>query len=88
MAVRGDEDAPGDRGTKLEQSRADFEETMARCRRVFGDVQPLGALIEDGHVVGAINLLRRTVTDYRSGEPISREPDETEAAIIESTGTR
>ena len=26
--------------TKLEQSRADFEETMARCRRVFGDVQP------------------------------------------------
>ena len=66
--------------TKLEQSRADFEETMARCRRVFGDVQPLGApLIEDGHVVGAINLLRRTVTDYRSGEPMSREPDETEA---------
>ena len=35
------------------------------------------------HVVGAINLLRRSVTDYRSGEPMSREPDETEAAIIE-----
>ena len=70
--------------TKLEQSRADFEETMARCRRVFGDVQPLGApLIENAHVVGAINLLRRTVTDYRSGEPMSREPDETEAAIID-----
>ena len=69
--------------TKLEQSRADFEETMARCRRVFGDVQPVGApLIEDGHVVGAINLLRRSVTDYRSGEPTAREPDET-AAIIE-----
>ena len=28
--------------TKLEQSRADFEESMARCRRVFGDVQPVG----------------------------------------------
>ena len=70
--------------TKLEQSRADFEESMARCRQVFGDVQPLGVpLIEDGHVVGAINLLRRSVTDYRSGEPMSREPDETEAAIIE-----
>src|SRR5215207_7416466 len=70
--------------TKLEQSRADFDESMARCRRVFGDVQPLGApLIEDAHVVGAINLLRRTVSDYRSGEPMSREPDETEAAIIE-----
>ena len=70
--------------TKLEQSRADFDETIARCRRVFGDVQPVGApLIEDGHVTGAINLLRRTVTDYRSGEPTSREPDEAEAAIIE-----
>jgi elongation factor G len=70
--------------TKLEQSRADFDETIARCRLVFGDVQPVGApLIEDGHVTGAINLLRRSVTDYRSGEPTSREPDETEASIIE-----
>jgi elongation factor G len=70
--------------TKLEQSRADFDETIARCRRIFGDVQPVGApLIEDGHVSGAINLLRRSVTDYRSGEPTSREPDETEATIIE-----
>ena len=70
--------------TKLEQSRADFDETIARCRRVFGDVQPVGApLIEDGHVTGAINLLRRTVTDYRSGEPTSREADEAEATIIE-----
>ena len=70
--------------TKLEQSRADFEEAIARCRRVFGDVQPLGIpLIEDGHVVGAINLLRRSVTDYRSGEPVSREPDDTEAAMID-----
>jgi elongation factor G len=34
-------------------------------------------------VVGAINLLRRTVTDYRSGEPTLREPDEMDAAIIE-----
>jgi elongation factor G len=70
--------------TKLEQSRADFDEAIARCRLVFGDVQPVGApLIEDGHVTGAINLLRRTVTDYRSGEPTSREPDDTEVSIIE-----
>jgi len=70
--------------TKLEQSRADFDETIARCRLVFGDVQPVGApLIEDGHVTGAINLLRRSVTDYRSGEPTLREPDETELSIIE-----
>ena len=46
--------------------------------------RPLGApLIEDGHVVGAINFLRRSVTDYRSGEPVSREPDETDAEIID-----
>ena len=70
--------------TKLEQSRADFDEAIARCRLVFGDVQPVGApLIEDGHVTGAINLLRRSVTDYRSGEPTLREPDVDEAAIIE-----
>ena len=70
--------------TKLEQSRADFDESIARCRRVFGDVQALGApLIEDGHVVGAINFLRRSVTDYRSGEPVSRDPDETDAEIID-----
>ena len=70
--------------TKLEQSRADFDESIARCRRVFGDVQALGApLIEDGHVIGAINFLRRSVTDYRSGEPVSREPDETDAEIID-----
>jgi elongation factor G len=70
--------------TKLEQSRADFNEAYDRCRRIFGDVQPVGApLIEDGHVVGAINLLRRSVTDYRSGEPVGRQPDENEATIIE-----
>jgi elongation factor G len=70
--------------TKLEQTRADFDESIDRCRLIFGDVQPLGVpLIEDGHVVGAINLLRRGVTDYRSGEPTAREPDETEAAIID-----
>ena len=70
--------------TKLEQSRADFDESIARCRRVFGDVQALGApLIEDGHVIGAINFLRRSVTDYRSGEPVSRDPDETDAEIID-----
>jgi elongation factor G len=70
--------------TKLEQARADFEEAIDRCRRVFGDVQPLGVpLIEDGHVVGEINLLRRTVIDYRGSEPITRDPDETEAAIID-----
>jgi elongation factor G len=70
--------------TKLEQSRADFDESIARCRRIFGAVQPLGVpLIEDSHVVGEINLLRRTVIDYHDKEPITREPNEAETAIIE-----
>ena len=29
--------------TKLEHARADFDETVARCQRTFGDAQPLGA---------------------------------------------
>ena len=28
--------------TKLEQARADFDETVARCRRTFGDAQAMG----------------------------------------------
>src|SRR5688572_20779782 len=36
--------------TKLEQSRADFDETIARCRRIFGDVQPVGAQVGRAHV--------------------------------------
>ena len=27
--------------TKLEQARADFDETVARCQRAFGDAQPV-----------------------------------------------
>ena len=33
--------------TKLEQSRADFDETIARCRLIFGDVQPVGVPVID-----------------------------------------
>jgi elongation factor G len=70
--------------TKLEHARADFDETVARCRRTFGDAQPVGVpLLADGNVTGEINTLRRTITDYRNGEATPRSPDPAEAALIE-----
>src|SRR3712207_4000230 len=55
--------------TKLEQSRGTFEETVARCRRVFGDAQPIDVplLTDNGVAARLVNLLRRTVADYSEG---------------------
>ena len=70
--------------SRLEHARADFDETVSRCRRNFGDAQPLGLpLHAGGRVTGAINLLRRAVMDYPDGAPIVREADAAEAALIE-----
>ena len=70
--------------TKLEQARADFDDAVARCRRTFGDAQPLEVpLVDDGHVFGSINLLRRTVTDLSGDEPSLRDPDDEERALTE-----
>jgi len=70
--------------TKLEHARADYAEAVARCQRGFGDAQPLGLpVISDGRVTGAINLLRRTVTDYPNGAAVAREADAAETAVIE-----
>ena len=70
--------------TKLEQARSDFDETVARCQRTFGDAQPVDVpLITDGSVVRLVNLLRRTVLDYRDGTAAVREPDAEELALIE-----
>ncbi len=70
--------------TKLEQARADFDDTVQRCQRAFGDVQPLGLpQVESGHVVGWVNVLRRVVTDYRGAAPTEREPDPDEADVID-----
>ncbi len=71
--------------TKLEQARADFPETVARCRRTFGDAQPLEVpLLDDaGGLRGCASLLRRRVLDFTGSEPTDREPDDDEAAMIE-----
>jgi elongation factor G len=70
--------------TKLEQSRGDFDETVARCRRVFGDAQPVDVpLLAEGGVARLVNLLRRTVADYSNGAATVRPPDADEAELIE-----
>src|SRR3712207_6095862 len=54
--------------TRLDHQRADFEETVAECQRVFGDnVMPLYLPLhgDDGNsVVGLIGLISQRVFDY------------------------
>jgi elongation factor G len=71
--------------TKLEQSRGSFDDTVARCRRIFGDAQPVDVplLTDDGVAARLVNLLRRTVADYRDGAASVRPPDDEETALIE-----
>jgi len=70
--------------TKLEHAQADFDATVERCRVTFGDAQPgTVPLISDGSMIGEINLLRRTVLEYRNGEVKPRDPDQAEAALLE-----
>ncbi len=66
--------------SRLDHQRADFDETLALCRRVFGDnVLPLYLPMhgDDGQsVVGLIGLITQRVFDYSGGYPPTvREPD-------------
>jgi len=59
--------------TRLDHPRADFDEVVALCGRVFGDgVIPLYLPMhgDDGEsVVGLIGLLTQRVFDYSTGHP-------------------
>src|SRR5436309_4607414 len=59
--------------TRLDHQRADFDETLAECQRVFGDnVMPLYLPLhgDDGtSVVGLIGLISQRVFDYSNGYP-------------------
>ncbi|GAA4685985.1 elongation factor G-like protein EF-G2 [Phytohabitans rumicis] len=66
--------------TRLDHQRADFDETVALCQRVFGDnVLPLylPMLGDDGEsTVGLMGLITRRVFDYTDGYPPEvRDPD-------------
>jgi len=65
---------------RLDHPRADFDETVALCQRVFGDnVLPLylPMLGDDGvSVAGLLGLITRRVFDYTAGLPaVVRDPD-------------
>ncbi|WP_433532498.1 elongation factor G-like protein EF-G2 [Micromonospora sp. CA-263727] len=76
--------------SRLDHPRADFDEAVALCQRVFGDnVLPLHLpmLGDDGvSTVGLLGLITRRVFDYTDGLPPQvREPDpEHLPAIVES----
>ncbi|GII24320.1 elongation factor G-like protein EF-G2 [Planosporangium mesophilum] len=74
--------------TRLDHQRADFDETIAICQRVFGDnVLPLylPMLGDDGETVaGLIGLITQRVFDYSEGyPPVVREPDAEHLPAIE-----
>jgi elongation factor G len=72
--------------TRLDHQRADFEESVAICRRVFGDnVLPLYLPLhsDDGGVAGLIGLLSRTVQDYSGGSLVERAADPEHLELIE-----
>jgi elongation factor G len=74
--------------TRLDHQRADFDETLALCQRVFGDnVLPLYLPMhgDDGvSVQGLIGLISQRVFDYSAGYPPQlREPDAEHLPAIE-----
>jgi elongation factor G len=74
--------------TKLDKDRADFDEAVAICQRMFGDgVLPLylPMAADDGSPAGLIGLLSRTVADHSSGTRVERQPDPEHLALIDTT---
>ena len=75
--------------TRLDHQRADFEETLAECQRVFGDnVLPLYLPLhgDDGQsVAGLIGLITQRVFDYSSYPPAVRDPDAEHLPLIEES---
>jgi elongation factor G len=71
--------------SKLDRERADFEETVALCQRVFGDgVLPLYLPLhtDDEHVGGVIGLLSQRIFDYSGGSRVERDPDPEHLPLI------
>jgi len=73
---------------RLDHQRADFDETLALCQRVFGDnVLPLYLPLhgDDGQsVAGLIGLITQRVYDYSTGyPPVLRDPDAEHLPAIE-----
>jgi elongation factor G len=80
--------------TRLDHPRADFDEAVAICQRVFGDgVLPLYLPMHDHtdeQVCGLIGLLSQRIFDYSGGAfpPVVREPDAEHLPLIEDARNR
>jgi elongation factor G len=75
--------------TRLDHQRADHDEAVAICQRVFGDnVLPLylPMAADDGQPAGLIGLLSRKVSDYSAGgyTPTHRDPDAEHVDLIDN----
>ena len=75
--------------TRLDHQRADHDEAVAICQRVFGEnVLPLYLPMagDDGQPAGLIGLLSRTVSDYSRGgySPSRRAPDAEHLELIDN----
>ena len=74
--------------TRLDHPRADFDELVAICQRVFGEgVMPLmlPMMADDGSPAGFIDLITERIHDYSSGTRVDREPEQTHLDLIENT---
>ncbi len=74
--------------TRLDHPRADFDELVAICQRVFGEgVMPLmlPMMADDGTPAGFIDLITERIHDYSSGTRVDREPEQTHLDLIENT---
>jgi elongation factor G len=76
--------------THLDQQRADFEEALAVCQRVFGEgVQPLYLpLLDDDEAPAAlIGLLSQKVFDLSSGARVERDAEPEHLELVEGART-
>ena len=75
--------------TNLDKDRADFDETLAVCQRVFtggGGVLPLFLPLhgDDGVVAGFIDLLDEQLWDWSSGSVVVTDAEERHRELIET----
>jgi elongation factor G len=71
--------------TKLDHPRADFDETVAIARRVFGEgVHPVDLVLhaDDGSPTALINLITMQIADYSGQARTTRDPDPEHIALV------
>lgn len=72
--------------TKLDAGRADFEDTVAICQRVFGEgVTPLYLPLhgDDEAIIGNLGLLTQKIYDYSSGTRVVVAAEDRHRELIE-----